>query len=92
MAYSWGWSRNKFFNSTLEYFYKTWLGKELEYEKKQRAEWERLRMLGMWVLSPYSKNLTPNKLIQFPWDKPKGKQAFLEENKHLIPLWDKLSK
>ena len=27
-----------------------------------------MRILGLWVLSPYSKGLTARKVIEFPWD------------------------
>ena len=92
MAYSWGWSEYKFWNSTPEYLYKTWHGKERERDKNNRAEYERLRILGSWVLAPYSKNLTPIKLMPLPWDIKRTSETFFEEHKDLIPIWDMLEK
>ena len=52
----------------MEYFFKSIIGFELVNENRERQEWERLRILGLWVLSPYSKGLTAKKVIEFPWD------------------------
>ncbi len=52
----------------MEYFFKSIIGFELVNENRERQEWERLRILGLWVLSPYSKGLTARKVIEFPWD------------------------
>lgn len=92
MAYGWDWTEEKFFNSTPEYFFKAWKGKSDKEMRALKASWEQLRLLGSWVLAPHSKNLTPIKLLPLPWDKAKTRETFLEENKELIPLWDKLSK
>ncbi len=65
-------------------------------EERIKGEWERLRMLGVWVLSPYQKkgaNLTPQKVLSLPWDpKPETRDEWLEKNKHLKSVWDKLEK
>ena len=92
MAFTWGWTEKKFYKSTPKYFYQVWKGKRDERERQERLEWERLRMLGTWVLSPYSKGLTPKKLIQFPWDIVEDRKKWLENNKDFIPVWDKLAR
>ena len=85
-----GWSEKKFFKATPNYFFKAIKGfNELE-EQRQREEWERLRILGVWVLSPHTKkgqNLSPKKLLPFPWDK-----SFVEENKDILELAKKIGK
>lgn len=44
-----------------------------EYDK-ERAEWERVRTVGVWILQPYmKKKLTPKELLRFPWDNDKPK-------------------
>lgn len=92
MAYSWGWSKNKFFNCEIEYFFKTWIGKRANEDKQNRVEWERLRILGVWYLSPYSKKqITPKDILPLPWDKTQTKEEWIEKNKHLAEAWDKLS-
>lgn len=92
MAYSWGWSEKKFLNSTPEYLYKSWFGKQRNEDKKRRDEYERLRILGAWILAPHSKGITPLKLMPLPWDEKKTSDVFLTENKELIPIWDMLEK
>ena len=89
LAYSWGWSKKKFFNSDIDYFFKTWKGKRDAEMRFERQEWERLRMLGVWVLSPY-KSLKTKELLPLPWDKTETRDDFYERNKDLIPIWDKL--
>jgi hypothetical protein len=62
---------------------------DLEHER-QKSEWERLRILGTWILSPHTKkgsNLTPKKLMAFPWDK-----SFKEENKDILELAKEISR
>lgn len=93
MAYGWGWSEEQFWNSRPEIVFKTWKGRGDE--KNRSGEWERLRILGTWILSPHVKkghNISPEKLLPLPWDKVKTKEEFLKKNKDLIPLWDKLEK
>lgn len=66
------------------------MGFELIQEVRERQEWERTRLLGLWVLSPYSKGLTVQKVIEFPWDvKPKTKKEFL---KGFEEIFEKLEK
>lgn len=78
------WDEDKFFNAKPGYFFKALKGfNDLESER-QKAEWERLRTLGFWVVSPHTKkgsNLTPKKLLPLPWDK-----TFVEENKDILEL------
>jgi hypothetical protein len=85
-----GWSEKKFFKSSPEYFFKALKGfNDLEFERT-KGEWERLRILGTWVLSPHTKkghNLTPKKLMPFPWD-----LTFTQENKELLELAKKIAK
>jgi hypothetical protein len=67
---------------------------DLEHERDKK-EWERLRILGTWVLNPHMKKgstLSPNKLLPLPWDRVQTKTEWLEKNKDLIPIWDKLDK
>lgn len=93
MAYGWGWSEEQFWNSRPEIVFKTWKGRIDE--KNRSGDWERLRILGTWILSPHVKkghNISPEKLLPLPWDKIKTKEEFLKKNKDLIPLWDKLEK
>lgn len=90
MAYGWGWSEKKFLQCTPKYFFQVWKGKRDAEERKERKEWERLRLLGSWVLAPYSKSLSPVKLLPLPWDEKLTKDKFLKDNKDLIPIWDKL--
>lgn len=93
MAYGWGWSEEQFWNSRPEIVFKTWKGRIDE--KNRSGDWERLRILGTWILSPHVKkghNISPEKLLPLPWDKVKTKEEFLKKNKDLIPLWDKLEK
>jgi hypothetical protein len=85
-----GWSEKKFFKSTPDYFFNALKGfNDLEFER-QKSEWERLRILGAWILSPHSKkgsNLTPKKLMPLPWDK-----SFSEENKDILELAKDIAK
>ena len=89
MAAGWGWSEKKLNNSSLEFIFKTWKGKEDERFKNDKQEWERLRILGSWVLSPYSKNVAPKIILPLPWDIKKSDKEEFEE---LQPLFDKLEK
>jgi hypothetical protein len=91
LACGWGWDEPKLNDSTIEFIYKTRKGLRDKEERRERKEWERLRLLGSWVLAPYSKGITPQKLLELPWDeKPKNKADWLEENKDFVKLWDKL--
>lgn len=84
------WDEDKFFYAKPSYFYKALKGfNDLESER-QKAEWERLRLLGYWVTSPHTKkgsNLTPKKLLPLPWDK-----TFTEENKEILELAKEIAK
>ena len=69
---------------------------DLEIERAKR-EWEQTRFLGSWILAPYRKKgdtpLTPQRLLPFEWDpKPETREQWLEKNKHLKSVWDKLEK
>ena len=79
-----GWSEKKFDKATPNYFFKALKGfNDLENDR-QKAEWERLRILGVWVLNPHTKkgtNLTPKKILPLQWDK-----TFVEENKEILEL------
>jgi hypothetical protein len=91
-----GWTEERLLNCDMRVFELALKGfNELE-EERVKGEWERLRMLGLWVLSPYQKkgaNLTPQKVLSLPWDpEPETREQFLKRNKHLTPLWDKLDK
>jgi hypothetical protein len=94
LAYGWGWTENQFLNSRPEILFKTWKGRQDEIIRS--GEWERLRMLGAWILAPHQKkgaNLTPQKLLPLPWDPaPETKSEWLEKNKHLTPIWEKLER
>lgn len=40
-------------------------------EQIEREKWERMRLLGLMAVQPWSKKkLTPEKLLPLPWDKP----------------------
>jgi len=90
LAYGWGWSEKKFWQSSPGYFFKTWKGKRDERERGEREEWERLRILGAWVLAPYSKNMTPKKLLPLPWDKVETTEDWRRRNKDILDECDKL--
>jgi hypothetical protein len=78
------WSENKFFNASPRYFFKALKGFNDFESERQKAEWERLRILGTWILTPHTKKgseLTPKKLMALPWDK-----SFVEENKEILDL------
>lgn len=72
--------------------FKTWLGKKNEQEKLQREEWERLRILGSWVLAPYSNRVTPKSLLPLPWDVQETTEQWKERNADILKradeLWD----
>lgn len=62
-------------------------------ESGDRAEWERMRMLATITIQPHVKGrMRPEKLLPFPWEKPKvvkGKHLTLEERKKIM---EKLAK
>lgn len=44
--------------------------------EKSHEEWERTRLLATLILQPYAKGiLTPEKLLQFPWEKEKNLES-----------------
>lgn len=92
MAYGWGWSEEQFWNSRPEILFKTWKGRNDE--KNRSGDWERLRILGTWILTPHTKkghSIAPEKLLSLPWDdKPQTRDEWLKKNEHLKPIWDKL--
>lgn len=62
---------------------------DLEFERT-KGEWERLRILGSWVLSPYAKKgsrIVPKTLLPLPWDKEKN---WVEENKEILERCDEI--
>ena len=62
-------------------------------ESEDRAEWERMRMLATITIQPHVKGrMRPEKLLPFPWEKPKvvkGERLTLEERKKIM---EKLAK
>jgi hypothetical protein len=92
LAYSWGWTEQRLNETTIKVLYQNWKGREDEKLRKEKGEWERLRILGSWVLAPYSKSLTPQKLLSLPWDKELKKVSYKEVYKDYLAAWDKLDK
>lgn len=92
MAYGWGWDEKRVNETDIEIVLKTWKGKMDEFERFQKQEWERTRVLGAWIMNSQGSKITAVKLLPLPWDKKLTKETFLQENKELIPVWDKLSK
>lgn len=88
MAYGWGWDDDKFENSNAKLIFQTWKGKNDERQRIDRQEWERLRMLGSWVLAPYSKNMTPKKLLPLPWDVEESVESWKQRNKDILEQCD----
>lgn len=90
-----GWDEKKFFSSSASFLFKSLKGfNDLEHERDKR-EWERLRLLGSWVLAPHTKkgqSVSPTKLLPLPWDVVMTREKWLEKNKKLIPIWDKLER
>lgn len=91
MAFGWGWDEEKLNNSSFEYIFKTWKGKADERQRLDRQEWERLRILGSWILAPYSKGMTPKKILPLPWDANEG-ESIKKEIDSMKSLFDKLEK
>jgi hypothetical protein len=45
-------------------------------EEREKSEWERMRMLATITIQPHVKgHIKPQKLLPFPWEKPKPKPA-----------------
>lgn len=92
MAYSWGWDEDKLNQTTAKFLYQNWRGRENDKVRRERQDWERLRILGTWVLAPYTKGLTPQSLLPLPWDKELKKVSYKEVYKDYLAAWDKLDK
>ena len=55
------------------FIYKAYIDNE---EARARSEWERMRMLATITIQPHVKgHIKPQKLLSFPWEKPKPKPA-----------------
>lgn len=84
-----GWDEKKFFESSISFVMKSLKGfNDLELERDKR-EWERLRILGSWVLGPHAKkgvHLTPRSLLPLPWDK----NNWREDNKEILEQCDQI--
>ena len=62
---------------------------DLERER-DRANWERTRALGVWILSPHApkgKILKPKDIMRFEWDK-----TWIEENKEILKQADEIAR
>ncbi len=57
-------------------------------EERRREEWERMRLLATITIQPHVKGrMRPEKLLPFPWEKPKtvkGRAMPIEERRKLI--------
>ncbi len=57
-------------------------------EEHDKVEWERMRMLACITIQPHVKgHMRPQKLLPFPWEKPKvvrGEDMSLEERQKLM--------
>lgn len=63
--------------------YDAWRTHEYEREK---AEWERTRTMGVWILQPYmKKKLTLKELLRFPWDNDRVKDDELGSAADAVP-------
>jgi hypothetical protein len=84
------WDEDRFWNATPNYFFKALKGfNELEYER-DKGHWERLRILGVWVLSPHTKKgsqITAESLLPLPWDK---QISWKERNKDILEICDRI--
>lgn len=65
--------------------YDAWVKRD---ETRERAEWERMRLLATITIQPHVKgHMRPEKLLPFPWEKPKvikGKPMSLEERRKIM--------
>ena len=93
MALSWGWTLDRIEDSTLREFSQCYKGHKItEFEQIKRG-YEIGRYIASRVLTPNRKGPAPADWWTFTWDaKPKTREQWLKENKHLIETWDKLSK
>jgi hypothetical protein len=93
LAYAWGWEEDKFLNSSIDFFTKTFKGKKLIEFDSLKIQYEVARYTATRVLTVHRKGALPADWWRFPWDaKPKTRAEWLEENKELIDIWDKLDK
>ena len=90
MAFGWGWSEKKLWKSEVSYLFKSWKGRRNESDRIERQEWERLRILGSWILAPHAKNITPKKLFPLPWDEVVTAEMWKERNKEILEQCDKI--
>ena len=85
-----GLDEDKFLDASVSYFFKALKGfNDLE-NQREREHWERLRILGTWVVSPYAKkgsNLTPRTLLPLPWD---SETNWKERNKEILKQCDEI--
>jgi hypothetical protein len=85
-----GWDEDKFLDASPSYFFKALKGfNDLE-NQREREHWERLRILGNWIVLPYAKkgsNLTPRKLLPLPWD---NEVSWKESNKEILDRCDEI--
>ena len=62
-------SRDDFERCTPFEFYEAWSRWGQQHRDKERADWERTRMMGMFFIQPYVKGkLTAHDVLPFPWD------------------------
>ena len=93
-----GLDEDKFLNASPSYFAKALKGfNDLEFER-EKANWERTRLIGYWTLNPYFKkgsNTTPKSFMKLPWDediKPMKADEWLKKNEKYNEAWNNLSK
>jgi hypothetical protein len=84
------WDEDKFWNATPSYFFKALKGfNDLEFER-DKGHWERLRILGFWVVTPHAKKgsiPSAESLLSFPWD---NKLSWKERNKEILEQCDRI--
>ena len=51
--------------------------------RRYRQSWEQARLVSFYSVAPWSNNLSPDKLMQFAWDK-EGHHATIEPSKEEI--------
>lgn len=65
-----GMSIKDFSQCTPSEFYESWQAYNEREERNERGEWERMRMVCLCSLQPYSKRgLTARDVMTFPWEK-----------------------
>lgn len=81
-----GLSEDEFWDMIPRTFYNRQYGFFQHEEYKQREEWERVRWIGMTLLTPHLKkgtNLKATDLAKFPWDKETVANVLTEEQKRI---------